>query len=235
MRDYTKGIRKPPSAAHLCRLVGPTAEATAKRIIEFQDANIKIQTWRAVDFLTAYLAGGNYDHLLRQAKLAKKKNKHLGNAALETLPLVKQYKRDFGLDWFRSVNPISVKLSQNLDVHLKPMGLTAIDDQLTLVAGQVWKDTSLNPFSFRLWRSILKLGYLDNQFDVKGFHWLELSAPKRGHEREFALRTNETVEAFSDEEMNSIVKNIDQAMDIVRTVPPKKRQRKPDPKQGDFF
>ena len=232
MRDYTKGVRKPPSAAHLCRLVGRSAEETAKRIIAFQDADLNIRTWPAVEYLRQFLSGGDIDFLVGQAALHK--NKHMGRAAIECLPLLQQYKRDHEVSWFNPLGPTKIVLSQNLTVPLKPIGQAGVDGQIILLAGQVWKNQSLDAFSFQLWRSIAQM-YLDSQLDAAGFHWLEMSAPYKGADREMVLRTHDTVDPFTELEMAAVINNVEQAMEIVRSVPPKKWEKKPDPKQGTLF
>lgn len=233
MSGRTKGVRGHPSVAHLCQLIGRTPEETAKRIIDFQDKAISIRTWTAVDYLRSFLSGTDKELLIRQAKLDK--NRYAGTAALETLPLVEEYKNEYRPDWFRPLSPIRIMLSRDLEVTLKPIGLVGVDEQTYVIAGQVWKNISLNPFAFRIWASILKVGLLDNNPDINGLHWLEMSAPKKGQARELNMRTLEAVDLLTELELAGIVRNLNDAMSIVRSVPKKKRPQRPNHDQPNLF
>ncbi|MEM6626325.1 MAG: hypothetical protein AAF719_06440 [Pseudomonadota bacterium] len=156
-------------------------------------------------------------------------------AALETLPLVRHYTQLHQVKWFRPIRPIPIVLSRNLKVTLKPIGVANVDGKSLILAGQVWKNLSLSPFEFRLWASMLKVGVLDNNPDLEGFHWLEMSAPKVGAERELSVRSIEAVDLLGDDEFRLVINNIEQAMKIVADVPKQKRDKRPDPKQGNFF
>lgn len=232
MSGNTKGIATAPSAAHLCRLIGKSPEETAKLIIDFRSKKIPFRTWPAVSYLRARLNGADADFLASQAN--KDSNKHAGKAASETLPLVSEYMEQHPFDWFQPLNPVKLVLTPTLQVPLKPIGMVGAKGEARLLAGQVWKHISLNPHSFRLWMTMLKVGFLDNNPDIDSVHWLEMSAPKKGAKRELNVRTIDAVGFYSDTEFSEYIRNIDAAMAIVDSVKKPSRPKKPDPKQQSF-
>ncbi|MEO0551484.1 MAG: hypothetical protein AAFZ91_16320 [Pseudomonadota bacterium] len=233
MSVNTRGISTAPTAAHLCKLVGKTPEETAKLIIEFRSQTFTVQTWRAVDYLQRRLSGENAEFLISQAN--KDPRTAVGKAALETLPLINHYIEQHPYKKFYALSPSKLVLTPTLQVPLKPLGMVVNDEGAMILSGQVWKNISLNSHAFRLWATMLKFGVLDNDPDLDDFHWLEMSAPRKGGQRELNVRTLDAVGFYSEEEFSGYIRNIDAAMAIVDKAKKSKRQRKSDPKQGNFF
>lgn len=215
-------------------LIGRTPSETAKLILEFQSKAIKIRTWPAIEYGRKFLAGADYNFLLAQARLDK--NRHASKAAQETLPLIREYAQSHNVQWFRPLGPLQVVLSKNLIVPVKPIGMVGVDGKVVLLAGQVWKNISPNAYQFRVWASITKLGVIDNNPDLSGFHWLEMSAPRKNSDRELSVRTLDTIDLLTDSEFASVVANIEEAMEIVRSTPkPNSEKKKPDDRQSSLF
>lgn len=232
MSGNTRGISTAPTAAHLCKLVGKSPEETAKLIIEFRSKSFSVQTWPAVSYLQRRLGGTDAEFLKSQA--SQDSRTAVGNAALETLPLIDQYMEQHPFKKFHALSPTKLVLTPTLQVPLKPLGMVVNDEGAMILAGQVWKNISLNSHAFRLWATMLKFGVLDNDPDLDDFHWLEMSAPRKGGERELNVRALDAVGFYSHEEFSGYIKNIDAAMAIVDQAKKPARPRKSDPKQGGF-
>jgi len=114
------------------------------------------------------------------------------------------------------------------------MGVVVNGDGAMILAGQVWKNISLNSHAFRLWATMLKFGVLDNDPDLDDFHWLEMSAPRKGGKRELNVRTLDAVGFYSQEDFSAYIRNIDAAMAIVDRAKKPSRPPKKDPRQGGF-
>ncbi|MBF18127.1 MAG: hypothetical protein CME88_07090 [Hirschia sp.] len=236
MPQFIDGISKAPSAAHLCRLVRDTAEGTAKAILKFQEAKPQISTHSALEYVTRYFDGVDYDFLMNQTHHVRN-NIPMAKAAREILPLAQLYKSEFPMNWFKPSKKAIVPLSQKLLVPIQPMGVAGTPNGPMVIAGQSWKTISLGPFEFKLWASILKLGVLDNDPDLSDFHWLDMTSPASREDRELSIRSAESVGFFDDNELSEIISNIEAAMMIVANTPRKKREKKrpQNPNQGSFF
>ncbi|MEO1568357.1 MAG: hypothetical protein AAFR94_03945, partial [Pseudomonadota bacterium] len=112
MSGSIRGISTAPTAAHLCKLVGKTPEETAKLIIEFRSQSISVRTWPAVSYLQRRLGGTDAEFLKSQA--SQDPRTPVGNAAMETLPLIDQYMEEHPFKKFHALPPRKLVLTPTL-------------------------------------------------------------------------------------------------------------------------
>ncbi|MHA6289063.1 hypothetical protein [Maricaulis sp. CAU 1757] len=231
----TESIKKSPSLQHLAAHVGQSAEVIAKNIASV-DPRFLPKTFGARNYVSFILSGQSVENALNQAMLEKRDD--LRKAATEIIPLADQYRNESRIKWFRPwKSELYYHATPTLVIPVKPLGLASVDGRCRLIWPQHWKTKTLSPFQFRFWATVIHKAVIAVDPDVDGFHWLEMSATdSQRTTRELRVRDESTAELLSDQVMAEVAQNLEQAIEILRSMPKPKwtPKRPPDDQPGLF-
>lgn len=227
----SRNLNNTPSAIHLSGLLQPTSADTAKAIIDMRDRDLISLHQDLKKWIKAALSNADSKLLSRAASslpCETVRQKRVKNAVIEILPLLAEFMTTHDVKWFKPIHKKRVfEFTRSATVPIAPIGYGLIDGSVKLVFSPTWKYRDLTPQQFRIWATLVHIGWLNTDPDLEGFTYINMSTSPSQDARVLSVRDeSDAVDLLTPLELSWVRRTVDDAMIVVGKTERKKKTRK---------